>query len=149
MKSIKMVPINDYVSLKMEVDRLNDIVDDLTSRLAKVNQGSSGALEKGIIVSSKGLSQFIKVSDIVLIKADSNYSTIYLSNGESMFTSKTLKYWEEKCNASFLYRVHKSYIVNGRKINTFEPKTRKLVLDGDIIAYYTEQGRQLLMGLRQ
>ena len=44
MKSIKMVPINDYVSLKMEVDRLNDIVDDLTSRLAKVNQGSNGAL---------------------------------------------------------------------------------------------------------
>lgn len=149
MKSIKMVPINDYVSLKMEVDRLNDIVEDLTSRLAKVNQGSNGSLEKGIIVSSKGLSQFIKASDIVLIKADSNYSTIYLSNGESMFTSKTLKYWEEKCNVSFLYRVHKSYIVNGRKINTFEPKTRKLVLDGGITAYYTEQGRQLLMGLKK
>ncbi len=147
MKSIKMIPINDYVSLKMEVDRLNDIVEDLTCRLSKVNLGAP--LEKGIIVSSGGISQFIKVSDIVVIKADSNYSTIHLANGESKFTSKTLKYWEEKCNASFLYRVHKSYIVNGRKINSFEPKTRKLVLDGDVTAYYTEQGRQLLMGLRK
>ena len=145
-----MVPISDYVPLKMEVDRLTDLVDDLTSRLKTVNQHSSGSMEKGIIVSSRGLSQFVKVSDIVMIKADNNYSSIYMSNGECLFTSKTLKFWETKCtNASCMHRVHKSYIVNSRKIVSFEPKTGKLEMMNGYTAYYTEQGRKLLLGLRQ
>ena len=97
-----MVQISDSISLKMEVDRFTDSVKDLTAQLLKVNQKCGSILEKGIIVPSGGLSHYVKVSDIVMIKADSNYSTIYLSNGDRLFTSKTHKYWYAKCNASCL-----------------------------------------------
>lgn len=150
MKSIKMVPISDYVSLKMEVDRLTDLVEDLTGKLAKVNvqQGVSSPLEKGIVISSGGKGRYLKVSDIAMIKAESNYSTIYTVSGESLFTSKTVKYWTEKCNATFLFRVHKSYLINGRMIESFEPSKGKIFLKGGHNASYTEQGRKMLMGLK-
>jgi len=150
MKSIKMVPISDYVSLKMEVDRLTDLVEDLTGRLTKVNlhQNTAPTPEKGIIISSGGTGRYIKVSDIVMIKAESNYSTIHTVSGESLFTSKTVKYWTEKCAASFLYRVHKSYLINGRMIETFEPSKARISLRGGHTAFYTDQGRKLLTGLK-
>lgn len=150
MKSIKMVPISNYVSLKLEVDRLTEMVKDLTGRLAKVNvqQGISAPLEKGIVISSGGKGRYIKVSDIVMIKAESNYSTVYLTSGESLFTSRTVKYWTEKCNVVFLFRVHKSYLINGRMIESFEPSKGKIFLKGGFIASYSDQGRKLLTGFK-
>ena len=150
MKSIKMVPISDYVSLKLEVDRLTDLVEDLTGKLTKVNLqlGVPSPLKKGIVISSGGKGRYLKVSDIVMIKAESNYSTIHTVSGESLFTSKTVKYWTEKCNVSYLFRVHKSYLINGRLIESFEPSKGKIFLKGGFTASYSEQGRKLLTGLK-
>jgi DNA-binding LytR/AlgR family response regulator len=148
MKSIKMVPISDYVTLKMEVDRLTDLVEELTGKLARINLTSHAPLEKGIVVSSGGNSRYIKISDIVMFKAESNYSTIHLIDGSHLFTSKTVKYWTEKCNANFLYRVHKSYLVNARMIESFEASTATIHLKGGHKATYSETGRQLLSGLK-
>lgn len=150
MESIKMVPINDYVALKMEVDRLTDLVTELTGKLSKVSvhQQSNQKVEKGIVISSGGTGRYVKVSDIVMIKAESNYSTLYLTDGSTLFTSKTLKYWLEKCNAPFLQRIHKSYVINSRKILSFEPAKAKLFLEGGFTASYSESGRKLITGLR-
>lgn len=147
MKSIKMVPISDYVTLKMEVDRLTDLVEDLTNKLAASNGNAISLLDKGIIISSGGHSRFIKVSDIVMIKAESNYSTLFLVDGSHLFTSKTVKYWTEKCNANFLYRVHKSYLINARMIESFEPSSMTLKLKGGHKAQYAESARKMLSGL--
>ena len=150
MKSIKMVPISDYVSLKLEGDRLNELVKVLTGKLAKVNvqHGASSPIEKGIAISSGGKSRYIKVSDIVMIKAESNYSTIHLATGDYLFTSKTVKYWTEKCNATYLFRVHKSYLINGRMIESFEASKSRIFLKGGHVAAYSDQGRKLLTGLK-
>lgn len=148
MKSIKMVPISDYVTLKIEVDRLTDLVEELTGKLAKSNLTTHSPLEKGIVVSSGGNSRYIRVSDIVMFKAESNYSTIYLADGTHLFTSKTVKYWTEKCNANFLYRVHKTYLVNARMIESFESSTATIQLKGGHKATYSDAGRKLLSGLK-
>ncbi len=150
MKIIKTVPISEYVTLKMEVDRLTDLVTELTGKLSKVQakQGASPQLEKGIVISSGGHSKYIKVSDIVMIKAESNYSMIHVISGESYFTSKTVKYWTEKCNAPYLYRVHKSYLINSKMIESFELSKGKIYLKTGITARYTEMGRKVLTGLK-
>lgn len=53
----------------------------------------------------------IHVPDILFIKADSDYTEIYLT-GQKLLTSDTLQHWENYLNASQFTRVHKSYIVN-------------------------------------
>ena len=54
---------------------------------------------------------YIKKSDIVLIKSDSNYSTIITEDGEKVVTC-TLKDCEKKLDGLPFLRIHRSYIVN-------------------------------------
>ena len=148
MKNVKMIPISAYVALKLEVDRLTDLVVDLNEKLSRNGNHNGHHLEKGILINSNGQSKFIKISEIVMIKAESNYSSIYTAEGNCHLTSKTLKYWEEKCNVSYLVRLHKSYLVNFGRIKNFELSTGKVQLDGDMIAQCSKNGKKLLAKLK-
>lgn len=148
MKSAKLIPINEYLSLKLEVDRLTQKVADLTDSLAKVNAQASSNLEKGFLINTKKQNQFIKVADIVMIKAESNYSMLYLQNGESILTSKTLKHWMEKCNSNLLLRTHKSFVVNKNFVQSFDSSKSILHLSNNLIAACSDQGRRLVMDMK-
>lgn len=148
MKSAKLIPINEYLSLKLEVDRLTQMVADLTDSLAKVNAQPASNLEKGFLVSTKKQNQFIKITDIVMIKAESNYSVLYLQNGESVLTSKTLKHWIEKCNSNLFLRTHKSFVVNKNFIRSFDSSKSVLHLTNNLIATCSDQGRRLVMDMK-
>ena len=54
---------------------------------------------------------YIRKSDMVYIKADSNYCTVYTEEGERV-VSCTLKECERMLNGLPFLRIHKSYIVN-------------------------------------
>ena len=54
---------------------------------------------------------YFRKSDIVLLKSDSNYTTIITENGEKIVTC-TLKESEKKLNGLPFLRIHRSYIVN-------------------------------------
>lgn len=51
--------------------------------------------------------------DVILLKADVNYTEIFLDNGERIVVSKTLKEFEERFaeDTNFI-RTHKSFVVN-------------------------------------
>lgn len=148
MKSAKLIPINEYLSLKLEVDRLTQMVADLTDSLAKVNAQPSSNLEKGFLIATKKQNQFIKIADIVMIKAESNYSVLYLQNGESVLTSKTLKHWIEKCNSNLFLRTHKSFVVNKNFIQSFDSTKNVLHLASNLAAACSDQGRRLVMDMK-
>lgn len=148
MKSAKLVPINEYLSLKLEVDRLSQLVADLTDSLSKVNASPPTNLEKGFLVTTKKQNRFVKVTEIVMIKAESNYSLLFLSNGETILTSKTLKHWMLKCNTNFLKRIHKSFVVNVNHIVTFDSLNNEVCLSNQLLAPCSETGRKYIMELR-
>ncbi len=145
MITTKIVSYNDYIALKMEVERLRIVVSDLTAsiRKSRINQHPDPN-EDSIMVHIKGSIRYIKKEDIVMIQAESNYSILYLVSGESVFTSKTLKYWQEKCHVPFLQRVHKSYLINVHYITSFVPKTGEVLLQGGLKAHYTANINRLL-----
>ena len=148
MKSAKLIPINEYLSLKLEVDRLNQLVADLTDSLSKVNTQSFSNLEKGFLVSTKKENKFVKISEIVMIKAESNYSILYLENGESILTSKTLKHWIDKCNSNLFLRSHKSFVINKNFIKSFNSSAGEVILIDNLKAQCSDQGRKLIMNLK-
>lgn len=143
MKTVKMVPISEYVSLKMEVDRLNAMISHLTDQLLEAKQSTSQSMEKGVFIWRDGVSTFVRIRDIVMMKAESNYSVIYLTNGQSYFTSHTLKYWTEKCNSPLLLRVHKSYLVNQKHIDSIRQKAKELYLTGGHTVPYSRTAKHL------
>jgi two-component system LytT family response regulator len=54
----------------------------------------------------------IRVVDIVMIKAASNYSRLYLNNGISYLMTKTLKSLEKQIHRHGFCRTHQSYLIN-------------------------------------
>lgn len=59
--------------------------------------------------------------DVILLKADVNYTEIFLDNGERIVVSKTLKQFEEGfANNNNFIRTHKSYVVNLDHVVSFQ-----------------------------
>jgi DNA-binding LytR/AlgR family response regulator len=57
----------------------------------------------------------ITIDEIVYIKADADYTEIFVSN-KRYLSSEPLKYWLEKLKNNQFMRIHKSYIINTSKI---------------------------------
>lgn len=55
---------------------------------------------------------FIEIEKIIKLKADSNYSHIYLNNGKQVTASKTLKDFEDLLSGYGFFRVHSSHLIN-------------------------------------
>lgn len=86
-----------------------------------------------IKVKENDIIQFIKLIDIVMIQAESNYSTIILASGHQMLTSKTLKHWSQKIGLLHpdFERIHRSFLINKRHVTGYRPMDRCLLMTGD------------------
>lgn len=97
--------------IKQDID-----IDELKSLLLKVKKTpkhESIAVKKGdkiILVDFEEISHF---------KAEDKYIKIYLADGNSHLTDKTLSQLEERLTSDFL-RIHRSYIVNKNYIKSIE-----------------------------
>jgi two-component system LytT family response regulator len=80
-------------------------------------------LEKKLVIQSRDKLEHIPIHAILYLKAEDNYTFIFLENGKRFIVSKTLKEYEEiLCDhdQSFFVRIHKSFIVNAHQIKTIE-----------------------------
>lgn len=137
MKMAETVPTEVYENLKVEINRLKVLVNDLTLQIQSTGiLHQQGKPADQFILKVDGGSRFVRVHDIVFIKAESNYARIHLVNGDSVLTSKTLKYWIEKSSTCFLVRVHRSYVVNISKMISFHSGVGLVQMeDGNTIPY--------------
>lgn len=55
---------------------------------------------------------FINENDIIYLKAEGAYTTLYLKDEQTITLSKKLKSIEESLEANFFFRIHHSYTVN-------------------------------------
>lgn len=64
--------------------------------------------------------------DIVYVKADGNYSVIYLKNHTKHLLYHSLKYFERELPGNIFYRCHRSYIINVILISAFCLQNNKI-----------------------
>lgn len=151
MNSTKIFHLNDVAMMRLEIERLSALVSELSEKLHQ--QGlplpNKAKYDKGILVYDNKVNRFIKYDDLIMIKSESNYSILFLRNGSSIFTSKTLKYWEERCNADYLKRVHKSYLINIKMIKSIVFKTKSIQLEDGHTAVYSRSCKNIISGLKQ
>jgi two-component system LytT family response regulator len=62
---------------------------------------------------------FVEVDRIIYCESDSNYTIFFLSNGEKVMVSKTLKDVEEILEGSDFFRIHASYLINMKHVSKF------------------------------
>lgn len=147
MKTAKMVPLNDYVSLRDEIEYLHSQIAHLQLLLNRADANANIQMEKGIFVGQNGGSRFVKVAEVVRIEAQSNYSSIYLEDGDVIFTSKTLKHWQEKFNAPQLIRVHQSYLINIKKIANLDLGQSKVTMTDESVVTCSREGKKILKSM--
>jgi two-component system, LytTR family, response regulator len=97
------------------------------SRTIIKRQAFNKDVDPKITLSSHGLTYLIKVSDIIRIEADSNYSTFHFVNRPNILMSKTLKEYESMLPHHQFYRIHQSHLIN------IDYVTGISSLDGDFV----------------
>ncbi len=76
-------------------------------------------ISKITIPASTGF-QLIETTSIIYIEADNNYSIFYLLTGKSVISSKPLKDYEEILSNDNFTRIHKSFIINLKYLNSYQ-----------------------------
>lgn len=78
--------------------------------------------------------ELFSVADIVYLEAQSNYTTVYLTNGKTLLIAKTLKHMEALLPVKLFVRIHKSYLVNAMHIKSVScVKEHSITLQQNIV----------------
>ena len=118
----------DYILKPVEIDRLKESVQKLSSKVElQNNQESYNALTENLktdgisklVVRNNQGQSIINTNDIIAIEAKEAYSCIY-TNTEKHLMSKNLKHFETVLsnNLSF-FRAHKSWLINNDKVKSY------------------------------
>lgn len=110
-----------YILKPIDPDALREAIDrvhhkrssQINSRLEIFNTyyNNPNAFQKMSVSALDGI-HFVNIKDILRFEADDNYTHIYLSTGERLTASKTIKSYEELLAPFNFYRVHKRHVVN-------------------------------------
>jgi two-component system, LytTR family, response regulator len=118
----------DYLMKPIDIDELQQAVANAKKMLqSKEPDTRYGALldsRKPVAGSRLPLTikdgiVYLQISDILRIESDGGYSTFYASGGQKYLVSKNLKEYEELLPPGLFFRVHKSHLINIRKVRKY------------------------------
>jgi two-component system LytT family response regulator len=113
----------DYLMKPIEIEEMQAAVKKAAEKKASTNPGHQFELllenmahktntsRRIAIPTTEGL-QFIKLSDIIYLEANINYTYFFLQDGQKNIVSRTLKEFEEVLPGDTFLRIHHSYIIN-------------------------------------
>ncbi len=128
LKALKVGAV-DYLLKPVKGDELRAAVEKI---IAKRSINPSAQLEtlmnyfkpskpkvRRIALTSSDHLIFTDVNDVIYCESDSNYTTFFLSTGEKVIISKTLKDVQEMLEGEDFFRIHASYLVNVKHVSKF------------------------------
>lgn len=72
-----------------------------------------------IALSTQDEIKFVQLTEIIRMEANGNYTSIFLSSGEKVLVTQTLKFYEDLLKDDFFLRVHHSHLINLKKVNKY------------------------------
>lgn len=144
--SIPKKNIGLIISLGGDDDGLSPIrLIDLSLAGRIENASSTYQSVDKINISADGKVYFLNRSDVVYLKSDKSYTTIFLSRKRKIVASKTLKEIQKKFIFPEFYRVHNSYVINLNHIVEYNRGLSELTLsDGTVVSVSRRKKNQLL-----
>ena len=126
LKAIKVSAL-DYLLKPVDKDELISAVEKVkTSRKGnqleeKLQSLFSNLKEKNdkISIPADGKIFLLEKDDVIMLKSDKSYTTIYLRDKKTLLVSKTLKEVEKKFQYSNFFRVHASYLINMNHVKEY------------------------------
>lgn len=87
---------------------------------------------RSLIFKNDGVSDIINASDILYIEVNDKECRVCLDN-EQIISRRPISYFEELLNDAGFFRVHRAYLVNLRKIKSYE-KSKVELINGEKIS---------------
>lgn len=127
-KAIKYAAL-DYILKPVDLDELKSTVEKANVSIAEQDekirflqaayQNPSEDIGR-IIISSHTQHNIITLNEILYLEAMDGYSIIYIESGSKLISTHPLNYFEETLPAKNFFRIHKSYLINCRKVTGFD-----------------------------
>lgn len=127
-KAIKFHAL-DYLLKPIDIDELRGAVENVKKAL-KEEQGASKRYME--LLQSRKMEHsgklalpikdgiiYLSISEIIRVESDGAYSIFYTDNGKKHLSSKNLGEYEEILPSFGFFRVHRSHIVNIKKVKKF------------------------------
>lgn len=89
------------------------------------------ALSRKLAIHHQQGRQFVALNEIVYLKASNSYTTLYLSGGQKITTSRPISKYEEVLQPPHFFRIHKSYIIGLRHLEEYLSRDGGAVLMND------------------
>ncbi len=110
------------------------------------NFGNSLPELKKIVLKTSERIYLVNIKDILRCEAENNYTNFYLSNGNKIMVSKTIKTYETLLAEHEFLRIHQSHLVNLNYIQHFDkPDGGMLVLSDNTAIPVSHQKRSVLL----
>jgi two-component system LytT family response regulator len=120
----------DYLLKPVDSDELKTAVDKAGQQIATElrtqldtlvkNMDTEDQYKKKIILKTSENIHLLRINEISCCESDGKYTMIYLSNGNQIMVSTTLKYYQDLLREFGFFRVHKSYLINLEHVQRFE-----------------------------
>ena len=112
----------DYLIKPIDPGELRTAVDKAMVRIKERESApdttSRRYADKIAIPSPEGL-LFVDAADIIYCQAQSNYTELFLIDGQKLTSSYTLKSFEDLLTGRDFFRTHKSFLINLKHIDTY------------------------------
>jgi two-component system LytT family response regulator len=129
LKPVDIDDLRNAVSRVREKPETNDLAEQMKILLSNVGM-LQVSHQKMAIPTITGLN-FVPVQDILRFEAKGSYTTIYLSTGETVLATRTIKDYEDVLPESVFCRIHSSHIINLTRIEKYQKGRGGMVLMED------------------
>lgn len=117
--SLKAIKIRafDFLLKPFGFSTLKDTLERINKELS--NKKEVDFRSKKITFKTRYETYYVDPNEIAYCESDNNYTTVFLVNKKKLVLSKSIKSIEEELNFPYLFRVHRSYIVNVNLISKY------------------------------
>lgn len=106
---------SDYILKPIKKSEFKESLSKAVAKLAmsmKMDGKQDDYLDRKLIVTQQKGVKGIKFREIIYLKADNSYTTLFLVNNQKITTTKPIHKFEMQLNPAWFFRVHKSYMIN-------------------------------------
>lgn len=83
---------------------------------------------KSLLILNHRTSKKVLINQVVLLKGDINYTTIFFDDGKKKVLAHSIKYYEEFLETHGFLRIHRTFMINPNHIKTYNQEERKLIM---------------------
>jgi two-component system LytT family response regulator len=113
----------DYIQKPLTRARLESALERLDNTIAvRAPEPTELKEDDLILLTSNNQKYFTRVSDLVSIESDQNYTRVMRTDGKEFMLKKTLAAWEAQLPSSIFRRAGRSHLINLSRIDRLETK---------------------------